>query len=316
MTTRIVFLERDSVLAEFRKPVFAHEWVNFGHTPQSLVVERLAGARVAVINKRRIGRVELESLPELRMIALAATGSDNIDLAACRERGVLVSNVRNYALRSVPEHVMALMLALSRRLFEYVGDVRAGHWSTAPNFCFLDYPIADLHGKTLLLIGAGSLGEGVARLARAFGMEVVRAERRGALEVRPGYRAFEAALAEADVVSLHCPLTPETRGLFDSETFSLMKPGALFINTARGGLVDDSALVHALENGVIAGAAIDVLTTEPPPAGHPLLAANIPNLLVTPHVAWASREAMQIMAGQVIDNIEAFEAGAPRNRLA
>ncbi|MCB1900836.1 MAG: D-2-hydroxyacid dehydrogenase [Rhodocyclaceae bacterium] len=315
MNTRIVFLERDSVPVAFRKPAFAHEWVDFGHTHQSRVVERLVGAQIAVINKRRIGSAELEALPGLRMIALAATGSDNIDLTACATRGVVVSNVRGYALRSVPEHVMALVLALSRRLFEYVGDVRAGRWATAPNFCFLDHPISDLHGKTLVLVGAGALGEGVARLAQGFGMEVVRAERRGVPSPRPGYRPFDDALALADVVSVHCPLTTETRGLFDGRSFSLMKPGALFINTARGGVVDDQSLVNALKAGTIAGAAIDVLTTEPPAADHPLLAGDIPNLLITPHVAWASREAMESMAGQVIENIEAFVGGTPRNRL-
>lgn len=316
MSTRIVFLERDSVLAEFRAPAFDHEWVDFQHTPQTLVVERLQGARVAVINKRRIGKAELEVLPSLQMIALAATGADNIDLEACRERGVTVSNVRDYAVHSVPEHVMTLMLALSRRLFDYVGDVRAGRWAKARNFCFLDYPIADLNGKTLVLVGAGSLGESVAVLARAFGMKVVRAERPRAATIRPGYVRFEAALGVADVVSLHCPLTPETRGLFDNAAFASMKPSALFINTARGGLVDDVALVHALKSGVIAAAAVDVLANEPPPEDHPLLAADIPNLLVTPHVAWASSEAMQAMAEQVVANIEAFAAGQARNRLA
>jgi glycerate dehydrogenase len=316
MGQRIVFLERASVDARFRPPQATHEWIEFAETGPDQIVPRLQGARVAIVNKVRIGKDELDALPDLEMIALAATGSDNVDLAACRARGIVVSNVRGYAVTTVPEHVMALMLAMSRRLFDYTADVAAGRWSRSPNFCFLDYPIRDLRGALLGIVGSGSLGRGVAELARGFGMQVVFSERPGADTVRDGRMAFDDLLGKADVISLHCPLTDGTRRLINADTLARMKPGALLINTARGALVDEQALADALRAGRIGGAAIDVLSAEPPPTDNPLLAGDIPNLIVTPHVAWASGAAMQAMADQVIDNIDAFLAGTPRNALA
>jgi glycerate dehydrogenase len=238
---------------------------------------------------------------------------------ACRARGIVVSNIRGYAVHTVPEHAIALMMALSRNLVAYRESVQAGRWQQSDQFCFFDHPIRDLHGATLAIIGSGSLGDGVARLAEAFGMTVLKVERKGAAACRPGYTAFADALASADIVSLHCPLNAETQGLIGAAELQAMKRTALLINTSRGGLVDEVALVQALKEGRIAGAGFDVLSKEPPKEGNPLLAPELlalPNFLLTPHVAWASRPAMQVLVDQLIDNIEAFTRGEPQNRVA
>ncbi len=316
---RIVQLEGESLIAEIRRPAFAHEWVEYPKTAPADVVERLAGAAIAITNKVAIDAAAIEALPDLKMIAVSATGTNNVDLEACRRRGIVVSNIRGYAEHTVPEHVMALLLALSRNLVAWRETLQSGGWERSEQFCLFDHPIRDLHGATLGLIGSGTLGNGVARLAEAFGMRVLRAERKGAATVRPGYTAFAEVLAEADAISLHCPLTAETTGLIAEPELRAMKRSALLINTARGGIVDESALVRALKEGWIAGAGFDVITAEPPPAGHlmvdPALLA-LPNFLLTPHVAWSSRPAMQTLADQLIDNIEAFVVGSPRNRVA
>ena len=312
----IVCLERDAVGADFRAPALEHRWVEHPATAPAEVVPRLAGAAVAIVNKVKLGAAEIERLPELRMVAVAATGADNVDLAACAARGVVVSNVRGYSQHTVPEHALMLMLALRRRLLDYVADVRDGRWARSDNFCFFDHPIGDLHGATLGIVGRGGLGLGVARLAEAFGMRVQFAEHKGATVVREGYTPFDAVLREADVLSLHCPLNAGTRGLIGGAELAAMKPGAILINTSRGALLDEAAVARALREGRLGGAGVDVLSTEPPRDGNPLLEPDVPNLIVTPHVAWASREAMQTLADRVIDNIEAFAAGVPRNRLA
>ncbi len=316
---RIVYLERESIIANVRRPALAHEWVEYPATRPEEVAERLSGATIAIVNKAPLPAAVIDALPQLQMVAVAATGTNIVDLEACKARGIVVSNIRGYAEHTVPEHVMALMLALSRNLVAWRESVRAGRWQQSSQFCLFDHPIADLHGSTLGLVGSGSLGSGVARLAEAFGMRVVRAERKGADSVRAGYLAFAEVLAAADVLSLHCPLTPETQALIGEAELRAMKPGALLINTARGGLVDESALIRALKAGWIAGAGFDVISAEPPPMGHPMVNPELlalPNFLLTPHVAWASRPAMQVLADQLIDNIEAFVAGNPRNRVA
>ena len=315
---RIVFLESESIIAELRQPAFAHDWVSYPKTAPDQVVERLAEATIAVINKAPLPAAAVNALPKLKMVAVAATGTNVIDLEACRARGIVVANVRGYAEHTVPEHVMALLLALSRNLVAWRETLQAGRWQQSDQFCLFDHPIRDLHGATLGLIGSGSLGNGVLRLAEAFGMRVLRAERKGAATVRPGYTAFETVLVEADAISLHCPLTAETKGLIGPAELRAMKRSALLINTARGGIVDEAALIQALKEGWIAGAGFDVVTIEPPPIGHPMLAPELlalPNFLLTPHVAWASRPAMQALADQLIDNIEAFVAGTPQNRV-
>ncbi|MFC5302397.1 D-2-hydroxyacid dehydrogenase [Azospira restricta] len=316
---RIVYLERESIIADVRRPACAHDWVEYAKTPQAEVEARLAGATIAIVNKVLVDAGMIARLPALKMVAVAATGTNNVDLDACRARGIVVSNIRGYAVHTVPEHAIALMLALSRNLVAYRESVQAGRWQASDQFCFFDHPIRDLAGATLALVGSGTLGDGVARLAEAFGMRVLQAERKGAAACRAGYVPFAEALAVADVVSLHCPLTPETQGLIGEAELRAMKPSALLINTARGGLVDEAALARALREGWIAGAGFDVLSKEPPADGNPLLTPDLlalPNFLLTPHVAWASRPAMQALADQLIANIEAFARGEPQNRVA
>lgn len=316
---RIVLLEGESLIAEIRRPGFPHEWIEYPRTTPDQVVERLAGAAIAITNKIAITAAALDALPDLKMIAISATGTNNVDLDVCRRRGIVVSNIRGYADHTVPEHVFALLLALSRNLVAWRESVRAGRWQQAPQFCLFDHPIRDLHGATLGLIGSGSLGKGVARLGEAFGMTVLRAEHKGSATLRPGYTPFAEVLAAADALSVHCPLTDDTRGLIGASELRAMKPTALLINTARGGIVDEIALARALREGWIAGAGFDVLSAEPPPPGNPLLAPELlalPNFMLTPHVAWSSRPAMQALADQLIDNIEAFAAGSPTNRVA
>lgn len=315
MTHRIVFLERDSIRAKVRRPAFEHVWTEYPGTAPDQVFERLADATIAITNKVKMTAELLGRLPRLQLIAGAATGTDNIDLAWCRAHGLPVCNIRGYAVHAVPEHVMMLMLALRRQLLAYRADIAAGKWQRAPMFCFFDHPIRDLHGATLGLVGRGSLGEGVAHLAAAFGMKVLWGERKGAATVRDGYVPFETLLAESDIVSLHCPLNEQTRGMIGERELRAMKRDALLINTARGGLVDERALVRALTEGWIAGAGFDVLSQEPPRDGNPLLELDLPNFILMPHVAWASAGAMQTLADQLIDNIEAFVRGEPRNRV-
>lgn len=316
---RIVQLEASSLIATVRRPLGAHDWVEYEKTSPAQVVERLAGAQIAITNKVPIDAAAVDALPDLKMVAVSATGTNNVDLAACQRRGIVVANIRGYAVHTVPEHVFAMLLALSRNLFAWRETLQAGAWQRAEQFCLFNHPIRDLHGATLGLIGSGALGDGVARLGEAFGMRILRAERKGATRVRPGYTPFAQVLAEADAISLHCPLTPETQHLIDADALRAMKPSALLINTARGGIVDEAALAQALREGWIAGAGFDVLSAEPPADDHPLLAADLlalPNFMLTPHVAWSSRPAMQALADQLIDNIDAFMAGAPRNRVA
>lgn len=315
---RIVYLDRASIPVEVARPVFACEWVEYPKTKAAEVVERLAGATIAISNKVPIDAAAVDALPDLKMIAVAATGTNQIDLEACRRRGIVVSNIRGYAEHTVPEHVFAMLLSLSRNLVAWRNSVQAGAWQQSDQFCLFDHPIQDLHGANLGLVGSGSLGNGVARLAEAFGMRVLRAERKGATQIRPGYTDFATVLAEADALSLHCPLTAETTGLIGPAELRAMKRSAILINTARGGLVDEQALIQALKEGWIAGAGFDVLTVEPPAVDHPMLAPELlalPNFMLTPHVAWSSQPAMRALADQLIANIEAFVAGSPQNRV-
>ena len=314
----IVNLEAGALVASLRRPAFEHSWAEHEATSQAQVAERLAGATVAVVNKRLITADILAGLPALRMIAIAATGYINVDLDACRARGIVVSNVRGYARETVPEHVFALLLALARQIGPFHRSVAAGRWQQSAQFCYFDYPIRDLAGQTLGIFGGGTLGQGVARIAAAFGMQVAFGEHKGADTCRSGYLPFERLIREADVISLHCPLTEATRHFIGAPELAAMKPTALLINTARGGLVDEQALADALRARRIGGAGFDVLSAEPP-VDNPLLAPHLPqagNFILTPHVAWSSREAMQALADQLIDNIEAFARGTPANRLA
>ncbi|MEW6331940.1 MAG: D-2-hydroxyacid dehydrogenase [Pseudomonadota bacterium] len=312
---RIVFLDRDSIRADMRRPVFAHEWRDYPATSAAQVEERLHDATIAVSNKVPLMAASLAPLKQLKMIAVCATGTNNVDLEYCRARGIVVSNIRSYAMHTVPEHVFALILALRRNLPGYREDVANGLWQKAEQFCLFTRPILDLHGGTLGVIGYGELGRATAKLGEAFGMRVLIAEHKNTAAARPGHTDFDTVLKESDVITLHCPLTPATQNLIGAPEFRKMRRHALLINTARGGLVDEAALMQALQEGLIGGAGFDVLTTEPPRAGNPLLDLRLHNFILTPHVAWASRDAMQIMADQLIDNIEAFVRGAPRNRV-
>jgi len=315
----IVFLERNSVRAEFRRPRFAHAWQDYPSTHPEQALERLEPATIAITNKIPLRRDVLARLPHLRMIAEAATGTDNLDLEYCRERGIVVSNVRGYAVHTVPEHVMMMALMLRRNVLAYRADVAAGQWRTAPGFCLFHHEIRDLFGGVFGIVGRGSLGQGVARLAAAFGMRVLFAEHRHATETRSAYAPFGAVLRDADVLSLHCPLDARTRGLIGEAELRQMKRDAVLINVARGGVVDEVALARALNEGWIAGAGFDVLTKEPPRDGNALLDPALlaaPNFVLTPHCAWASARAMQALADQTIENIEAFAHGEPRNRVA
>ena len=310
---RIVFLERNTFKVEFRRPCFEHVWVEYEETDPTDITELLREATIAIVNKLPLKQAELTPLTQLKLIAVAATGVDNIDLSFCKSKDIAVCNTRNYAKHSLPEHVVMLILALRRNLFAYTQDVRIGRWQTAKQFCLLDHTIGDLHGSTLGIIGYGFLGKSVAELARAIGMQVLIAEHKHSARIRNGRTAFLDVLQRSDVVTLHCPLNDETRNLLGENELRKMRPGSLLINTARGGLVDERALVNALESGLIAGAAFDVLSEEPPRKGNPLLDASLSNLIVTPHTAWASREAMQTLADQLVDNLEAFVRGEPTN---
>ena len=307
MTTEIiVFLERNTFNVPFRRPAFPHEWSEFGETAADEVVERLALATIAICNKLPLRAETLSQLPKLKLIAVAATGVDNVDLAYCRSHEIAVCNTRGYAVNSLPEHALMLMLALRRNLMAYRDDVKAGRWHEAKQFCLLDHPIGDLRGATLGIVGFGTLGKSTAQLGRAVGMEVIVA-------VRDDKAGFQEVLRRSDVLSLHCPLTEETKNLIGADELAQMKPDAILINTARGGLIDDHALIEALKSGRLAGAGIDVLRNEPPRDGNPLLEVDLPNLIVTPHNAWASRQAMQTLADQLVDNLEAFVRGSPQN---
>ncbi|WP_019561767.1 MULTISPECIES: NAD(P)-dependent oxidoreductase [Caldimonas] len=318
MMHHIVFLDRATLAAQvrLRRPGFEHVWIEHERTSADQVVQRLQGATMAITNKVPITEDALAQLPQLRLVAVAATGTDCVDLAACARHGVKVCNIRGYAVHTVPEHTLALMLALRRRLLAYRESVLAGRWWDSGQFCFHDHPIADLAGATLGIVGRGELGRRVGELAQAFGMQVLWAGRKGVARVEPPYTPWNEVLQRCDVLSLHCPLTPETRGLLGEAEFHAMRRRPLIINTARGALIDEAALARALDQGLIGGAALDVARVEPPPPDHPLLRlAQRPEVLLTPHVAWASLQAQQRLADQLTEVLEAFAAGRPMNEV-
>jgi glycerate dehydrogenase len=308
-----VFLDRASLKAKVRKPAGVTDYVEYEKTGVGEIVPRLDGAAVAIINKVPMRAATLAQLPDLKMIAVAATGYDVVDISYCKEHGIAVANIRNYAVHTVPEHAFAMILALRRNLLAYRQDVENGVWNRSEQFCFFTHPIGDLHGATLGIIGEGAIGQATAAIGRAFGMRVLFADHAPPKMDGVEFTPHETVLAESDVISLHCPLIPATRNLIDLAALRKMKRTALLINTARGGLVDEAALIQALEHGLIAGAGFDVLTVEPPRDGHPLLDMRRPNFILTPHIAWASDGAMQFLADQLIDNIDGWAAGNPRN---
>lgn len=316
---RIVFLDRGTLSpqARLRKPAFDHELVLHDRTAPHEVAERIVDADIVVVNKVRLTAQALREARRLRLVAVAATGTDNVDLQACAARGIVVSNIRNYAVNTVPEHTFALTFALRRSICAYRDAVRAGRWQAAGQFCFFDHPIRDLAGSTLGVIGDGVLGQAVASMGRALGMQVLFAGYKGHSGQGVLYTPFEETLARSDVLTLHCPLTPQTHHMIGAPEFALMARRPLLVNTARGGLVDEAAVGPALEAGQIGGAAFDVVSGEPPRPDHPFMRLlGRPDFLLTPHVAWASDEAVQGLADQLVDNIEAFERGAPVNVVA
>lgn len=308
---KIVMLDGETVPLSLPTGQVQADWVIRPQTSASDVVAALAGATVAITNKVALRADMLDQLPGLRFICVAATGYDCIDLDACRARGILVSNVPGYSTQSVAESVIAAIFALRRQLMAYALNTRTD-WPQAAHFCLHRQPIQDIAGATLGIVGKGDIGQAVGQLAQALGMQVQYAERKGSDRVREGYVSFEQMLSTSDIISLHCPLSEQTRQLIDRQALRQMKPHAQLINTARGGLINEDDLASALKQGVIGGAALDVLSSEPPAADNPLL-ADLPTLLLTPHIAWASRSGVENLVSGVMTNIAAFVQGQPVN---
>ncbi|MCP5300276.1 MAG: D-2-hydroxyacid dehydrogenase [Chromatiaceae bacterium] len=305
--------EQDLDLSAFASVV--DDWRSYPSTAPDQRLAHIRDAEVVVTNKVVLDDAIIRAAPDLRLICITATGYNNIAIDAARELGIVVSNVVAYATDSVVQHVFALILAHHTRLFDYTAAVKRGDWSNSPQFCLLDYPVRELRGMTLGIVGHGELGRGVARIAEAFGMRVIVSQRPGGA-ASPGRVPFDELLRTSDVITLHLPLLDNTHHLIDAEALARMKPEALLINTARGAIVDNAALADALRHGVIGGAGIDVLDVEPPPPDHPLLTRDIPNLIMTPHSAWAGRQARQNVVDETVANIRAYRNGAPRNRIA
>jgi len=284
----------------------------YPQTTPDEVLARLADATVAIVNKVVLNAATLAQLPNLKLICVTATGINNIDLVAAQRAGITVCNARDYAQYAVPQQAMALLLGLFNQIVPYQQAVQQGAWSHSQQFCWLGFPIRQLAGLNFTVVGFGGLGQATAQLAAAFGMNILVAERPETQIVRAGRLSFQQALQQADVLSLHCPATKDNQHLLNQETLSWLKPSAVVLNTARGSLVDPHALAQALKNGELAGAALDVLDIEPPPVDHPLLQPDVPNILISPHVGWASQQAMQELVEQTADNIHSFFAGIPK----
>ena len=309
----IVILDRDTLVNRPFDFDFPHTLSSYGTTEAHETLERIRGADIVITNKVVISAQAFAENPQLKLVAVTATGVNNVDVEAAKQNGTAVCNIRAYGNESVAEHAFMMMITLMRNLPAYQRDVAAGLWENSPFFCHLGAPMRDLNGKTLAIFGRGNIGKTLATYAQAFKMNVVFAEHKNAQSVRDGYVSFDEAIRSADVVSLNCPLTPQTANMIGEAELQQMKPGAILINCGRGGLVDEAALVAALKYGQIGGAGFDVLTQEPPRNGNPLLKARLPNLIVTPHIAWASQEAANRLFDILLDNINRFVAGNPQN---
>lgn len=281
----------------------------YPHSMPEQVIERLQGAQVVISNKVPLDAKQLAACPDLKLVLISATGTNTIDLAAARTLGITVCNCQGYGTPSVAQHTLMLLLALATNLPDYQKDIRAGRWQQSSQFCLLDHPIMELHGKVLGLLGHGELGSAVAKLAEAFGMRVLLGQLPGR-PARPDRVPLHELLQQVDALTLHCPLNDDTRNMIDTAELKLMKPNALIVNTARGGLINEQALADALRSGHLGGAATDVLTQEPPRDGNPLLADDIPRLIITPHSAWGSKEARQRIVEQLSQNAQAYFSGA------
>lgn len=309
----IVVLDRDTLVNRPFDFDFPHTLSSYGTTEAHETLERIRGADIVITNKVVISAQAFAENPQFKLVAVTATGVNNVDVEAAKQNGTAVCNIRAYGNESVSEHAFMMMITLMRNLPAYQRDVAAGLWENSPFFCHLGAPMRDLNGKTLAIFGRGNIGKTLATYAQAFKMNVVFAEHKNAQSVRDGYVSFDEAIRSADVVSLNCPLTPQTANMIGEAELQQMKPGAILINCGRGGLVDEAALVAALKYGQIGGAGFDVLTQEPPRDGNPLLKARLPNLIVTPHIAWASQEAANRLFDILLDNINRFVAGNPQN---
>lgn len=310
---QIVVLDRDTLVNRPFDFDFPHTLSSYGTTEAHETLARIRGADIVITNKVVISAQAFAENPQLKLVAVTATGVNNVDVEAAKQNGTAVCNIRAYGNESVAEHAFMMMITLMRNLPAYQRDVAAGLWENSPFFCHLGAPMRDLNGKTLAIFGRGNIGKTLATYAQAFKMNVVFAEHKNAQSVRDGYVSFDEAIRSADVVSLNCPLTPQTANMIGEAELQQMKPGAILINCGRGGLVDEAALVAALKYGQIGGAGFDVLTQEPPRDGNPLLKARLPNLIVTPHIAWASQEAANRLFDILLDNINRFVAGNPQN---
>lgn len=310
---QIVVLDRDTLVNRPFDFDFPHTLSSYGTTEAHETLARIRGADIVITNKVVISAQAFAENPQLKLVAVTATGVNNVDVEAAKQNGTAVCNIRAYGNESVAEHAFMMMITLMRNLPTYQRDVAAGLWENSPFFCHLGAPMRDLNGKTLAIFGRGNIGKTLATYAQAFKMNVVFAEHKHAQNVRDGYVSFDEAIRSADVVSLNCPLTPQTANMIGEAELQQMKPGAILINCGRGGLVDEAALVAALKYGQIGGAGFDVLTQEPPRDGNPLLKARLPNLIVTPHIAWASQEAANRLFDILLNNINRFVAGNPQN---
>lgn len=307
---KIVFLDSTAIPKHIPipRPRFEHEWIEYEYTSSDQVVERMQDAEIAVTSKVVFSREVMQQLPKLKLIAITATGTNNVDLVAAKSLGIAVKNVTGYSATTVPEHVLGLIYALKHSIMSWYRDQLSAKWADSKQFCYFDYPITDVKGSTLGVVGKGCLGSEIGRLATLLGMNVLYAEHRGVTACREDYTPFEEVLKQADIITLHCPLTETTQNLMNKETLGLMKKGAFLINTGRGPLVDERALVDALESGHLGGAAVDVLVKEPPEKENPIIqaATRLPNLIVTPHIAWASDSAVTTLVNKVTQNIETF----------
>ncbi|MEM7280589.1 MAG: D-2-hydroxyacid dehydrogenase [Pseudomonadota bacterium] len=312
----IVFLDQATLgpgLA-LREPSFPHHWTDYRQTNEDELIGRASPADILINNKVRLTAAVLDQLPNLKLVAMVATGTNVIDLEACTKAGVVVSNIRDYATTAVPEHTLAVILALRRNLFRYREEVLEGAWQASKQFCFFNTPMHDLNGTTLGILGTGSIAMGLGKLAQGLGIKPVYHSLGGRQKFDGELVSLDVLFGDSDIVSIHCPLTEKSAGLVSTRRLQQMKSNAILVNTARGEIVDLEALQAALQSGHLGGAAIDVVPTEPPPHDHVVMElAKRPDVIVTPHVAWASAEARQTMVDQLIDNLDGFVAGHPRN---
>ena len=315
---KIVHLDAIAIPKEFPlpRPDFAHEWISYESSPYETLVERCRDATIVVTNKCRMTAEVLSQCPKVKFIAELATGYNNIDIDYCKEHGISVATIQGYSTNSVAEHTLTMMLMLARSMIKTRKRMEDGLWVNADCFCQKPYPIVDLQGHTLTVIGSGAIGSRIGELAQVFGMKVLKAEHRSATTVRPGYTAFADAIAQADFISVNCPLNAETTNLLSAAEFKLMKPSVVIVNNARGGVVNEQDLVSAIEQGTIGGAAADVASVEPLPADHPYVKLlKNDNFILTPHQAWMSDACLEELCRQFKENLDAFAQGKSLRRI-